>query len=69
MRLTTDCADCTAELDHCHGTLIIHTGGSRECTSDECIAPARHRHVWVLDCDALQPDCSCATEDWLTKTG
>lgn len=56
------CGECVAQLDHCHGTLIIHAEGSAECTSSECTMPFADRHLWVLDCAALLPECACAAE-------
>lgn len=58
----TNCPECAAELDHCHGTLIIHTEGTAECTDSECTVTLSCRHGLVVDCSSLQPACSCAEE-------
>jgi hypothetical protein len=42
--MTTSCADCLDDLDHCHGTLVVDPDGMAECTDDNCrdIRPERH---------------------------
>jgi len=31
------CAACEADLEHCHGTAIVHFDGSHDCSEDpEC---------------------------------
>lgn len=52
-----ECADCAAELDHCHGTLIVHHDGVRECIEDGCFVLDSVRHDLVVDCAG---DCDCA---------
>ncbi len=53
------CADCAAELDHCHGALIVHREGVVECTEDGCFVLEIVRHDMVLDCASLAGDCDC----------
>ncbi len=50
------CADCVAELDHCHGTLIVHQDTVVECTEDGCFVLDSARHDLVVDCSG---DCDC----------
>lgn len=60
------CADCEAELDHCHGTLIVHQEGVRECTDFDCFVFDTARHALVIDCTSLNVDCECLDAHLLT---
>lgn len=53
------CADCTAEVDHCHGTLVRHRGLLVECSDQGCHSEDRARHLWVLDCELIDGSCGC----------
>jgi serine phosphatase RsbU (regulator of sigma subunit) len=39
------CPDCAAELDHCHGVLVLHSDGIVECTDPDCVDLGRDRHA------------------------
>jgi hypothetical protein len=55
-----ECASCSATLDHCHGTLVVHPdGGFAECTDDRCVDGDRVRHGLIVDCHALGTGCTC----------
>lgn len=54
------CADCTAELEHCHGTLIVHDDGVVDCTEQDCSDRDPARHPLLLNCVDENPDCGCA---------
>lgn len=54
------CAACSDELDHCHGTLIVHATTEVECTDPTCVDLDAVRHALVLDCGSLTGDCGCA---------
>lgn len=54
-----DCLSCDSETDHCHGTLIVHTGNIVECTDDDCIDYQLSRHGFVVDCFDLAGGCGC----------
>jgi hypothetical protein len=60
--MSADCRDCRAGLDHCHGTIIRHSGGRfwgrSECTEPDCFAPELLPHTFVIDCDSI--GCGCA---------
>src|SRR6476469_8233133 len=57
-----DCADCAADLEHCHDVSIEHADGTTECLADCC--EVRHElHDWQLSCAALDPPCPCAAEE------
>ncbi|KAA0024508.1 hypothetical protein [Antrihabitans cavernicola] len=53
------CSSCDTATDHCHGTLIVHTGNIAECTEDGCVELDRLRHAFVVDCFDLAGGCSC----------
>lgn len=55
------CRECTADgglgIEHCHGTLIVHTLWRSECTDDQCTTPELFTHTFVIDCDAVGCEC------------
>lgn len=53
------CIECVGALDHCHGTLIVHSSNVVECTEDGCVQLHAVRHGLVVDCSALAGGCSC----------
>ena len=61
------CRDCTAAVDHCHGTLVIHSSGSPECTEPECLDYEYVRHYLVLDCSEITGGCQCIGEIALSR--
>lgn len=56
------CPDCTGELDHCHGALVLHAGGDVECTDRDCADLAVARHELVAACGEVAPVCGCAEQ-------
>jgi hypothetical protein len=52
------CPECSAAVDHCHGTLVLHADGSVECTDPSCTVYAVDRHGLLLVCGAAE-GCSC----------
>lgn len=54
--MSSDCRDCRAGLEHCHGTVIHHPAVRAECTESECAMP-EVVHAFSIDCDAL--GCRC----------
>ncbi|MGW0162754.1 hypothetical protein ACWDUN_25875 [Mycobacterium sp. NPDC003323] len=59
------CRECRdsgadAELEHCHGTVIVHIGQRPECTEPDCRTPEA-AHTYTIDCFAV--GCECA-EQW-----
>ncbi|HEY7051431.1 MAG TPA: hypothetical protein VH496_04755 [Mycobacterium sp.] len=52
------CRYCRDGLEHCHGTVIIHTRLRAECTEDGCDAPELVAHALRVDCDAVGCTCS-----------
>ncbi|MGE2723080.1 hypothetical protein [Mycolicibacterium celeriflavum] len=53
----TECRDCVAGLEHCHGTVIHHISCRPECTEPDCVTP-EVAHAFVIDCEAI--GCVCA---------
>lgn len=58
MTLAT-CPACASELDHCHGTLVLHISGDVECTDRDCAELVRSRHGVVVVCTEVAPPCGC----------
>lgn len=56
--MSTDCRDCRAGLDHCHGTVIRHPLARPECTEPDCVSPELQPHIFVLDCNAVSCECT-----------
>lgn len=52
--MTDRCADCSAQLSHCHGTLILD-GLPALCTDPDCVDPDPARHALALDPAELEP--------------
>jgi hypothetical protein len=57
------CTDCTAELEHCHGTLIVHADGAVDCTKQDCSDWDPARHSLRLNCADETPDCECVQSE------
>ena len=49
------CRECREDLEHCHGTVILHSLSAAECTED-CGTPETV-HAHRIDCDAV--GCVC----------
>ncbi|MGB8404203.1 MAG: hypothetical protein WCE30_09080 [Mycobacterium sp.] len=54
--LSTTCRQCGDDLQHCHGTVIIHAGQAAECTDEDCVTPEAE-HLFRIDCDTV--GCAC----------
>lgn len=54
--MSSECRDCLAGLEHCHGTVLHHPRFRSECTEDGCVTP-EVVHAFVVDCDAI--GCTC----------
>ena len=46
-----------SNIDHCHGTLIVHRDRTLECTNEACELPDLLRHAFIVDCIALGGCC------------
>jgi hypothetical protein len=61
--MSIPCPDCTAELDHCHGSLVVHLDAAVECTEPGCVDLDRVRHALaVLACEEVDGACTCVVE-------
>jgi hypothetical protein len=59
VRAVPGCGGCSRGWVHCHGTWVLHTDGTGECTDGEhCPVPAEG-HEAVLDCWEVDSRC-CA---------
>ncbi|MFC0543659.1 hypothetical protein [Kutzneria chonburiensis] len=58
---TMECVNCTRGLDHCHGTLIVHTTEFVECTELLCESHEETRHLAIVDCSAVDGGCDCVS--------
>ena len=58
----SSCPDCGLHVDHCHGTLVVHSGRILECTDAACDLPDLLRHAFVIDCTAVLGGCCTAQE-------
>ena len=56
------CADCGMDVDHCHGTLVIHGDGAVDCTDAACESADRLRHALIIDCVAVLGGGCCTDE-------
>jgi hypothetical protein len=52
------CVECEQDLEHCHGTAIVHFDGSADCTEDPGCHLAADHHIFVISC--VEVECSCA---------
>jgi hypothetical protein len=63
----SSCPDCGLKvdpfdrLDHCHGTLVVHSDRSMDCTDPGCVLPELLRHDLIIDCMAVIGGC-CGAE-------
>ena len=57
------CRACSSEVDHCHGTVVIHADGSVDCTEVRCVDVSETRHSYVLACSIALRECGCREGD------
>lgn len=58
--MMTDCVRCERDLDHCHGTLVVHLDGRVDCTEPDCVDADSARHPLVIDCvNTMFDRCDC----------
>jgi hypothetical protein len=56
--ITSACADCDQDLEHCHGTAFQHCDGAADCSDDPgCRLPA-DLHLFVAGCAEVGCDCT-----------
>ena len=54
------CAPAAPDLDHCHGTLVLHADGESTCDVPSCDADGARHELW-LACAEL--GCGCAGDE------
>lgn len=54
------CTHCAEGLDHCHGTLVLHSAFPFECSEPDCTDFGIVRHTLVVDCEEIDGGCSCS---------
>ncbi len=59
----SSCQDCGLEIDHCHGTLVVHSDRTVDCTDAACELPDLLRHPLIIDCATVLGGCCAAEED------
>nr|WP_068279599.1 hypothetical protein [Aldersonia kunmingensis] len=52
------CHGCTSEIEHCHGTLVVHVDRA-ECTDPGCADLHADRHTFVVECFDVAGGCAC----------
>jgi len=58
--MNTTCSDCSTELDHCHGSLVVHLDATVECTEPGCVDLHLVRHTLaVVRCEDVDGACPC----------
>jgi hypothetical protein len=57
--MTTECPLCNRGIEHCHGTLVVHSDGTAECTDMTCEDLYVDTHELVLECVQLVNGCVC----------
>ncbi|MCE7001405.1 hypothetical protein LWC34_00900 [Kibdelosporangium philippinense] len=58
--ISTECVLCSRGIDHCHGSLVVHSDGTAECTDITCLELGIGTHELVLECAQLTGGCECA---------
>ena len=54
--------DSDLDVDVCHGTLVVHTDRTLECTDVACQFPDFLTHAFVIDCRTVMGGC-CIVEE------
>lgn len=55
------CHPCTAGIDHCHGTLVLHADGTAECDEHHHCEAREDLHEWWVPCIDL--GCGCTGDE------
>jgi hypothetical protein len=51
------CAGCQEDLEHCHGTAILHLDGAADCSDDPDCRLTAELHLFVIAC--AEVECFC----------
>lgn len=57
--MVTQCPLCSRGIEHCHGSLVVHSDGTSECTAITCEDLHVEMHELVLECIQLANGCVC----------
>jgi len=57
-----ECPSCARDLDHCHGTLVLHVDALVECTEPDCTDTDLVRHSLTVRCDEVDGECVCTAD-------
>jgi hypothetical protein len=62
------CFECEQDLEHCHGTVIVHCDGTGDCAEDPGCRLGVEQHLFEISCGEVE--CSCAAPDpWAAWSG
>ncbi len=51
------CAGCEQDLEHCHGTAILHVDSIADCSEDPDCRLTAELHLFMISC--AEVDCCC----------
>ena len=54
-------AGCEQDLEHCHGTAILHPDGIADCSDDPDCRLTADLHLFMVACH--EADCGCDSAD------
>jgi hypothetical protein len=55
--ITAACTECEQDLEHCHGTAIVHFDGTGDCTEDPGCRLVAEEHLFTISCTEVECDC------------
>ena len=58
----SSCLNCSLDVDHCHGTLVVHSDRTVECTHAACELADLLRHAFIIDCTEVLGECCVSDE-------
>jgi hypothetical protein len=65
--ITETCGECEQDLEHCHGTAIVHCDACAECAEDPDCHLVADQHLFAIACQETACACSApqAGADWV----
>jgi len=54
------CAECEQDLEHCHGTAIVHPDGAADCSDGPDCRLTAELHLFVISCAEMDGCCEAA---------
>lgn len=52
------CGEGDLDLEHCHGTAVVHLTGRHDCLDDPDCRVIAEVHAFVISCTELGCDCA-----------